>query len=266
VTPADTASPRPGDRAAPLRPGVVFEQAALAYGATPVLRDVHGTVPAGQALALVGPNGGGKSTLIKAALGLVPVVSGNVTVRGQRPAAARGHTSYVPQADAVDPEFPVTVGQVVLMGRYRDVGWLRRPGRRDRRIAADALELVGLAGRSRDRFGTLSGGQRQRVLLARAITQQAEVMLLDEPFNGVDTLSREALLDALKDLKAGATTILVSTHDLAIAHELCEQVCLLNGRQCGFGPLASTLTPAHLRACYGGRALEADGAVIVTGA
>jgi manganese/iron transport system ATP-binding protein len=233
-------------------PAIVFDHATLAYGAATVLRDVHGTVPAGQATALIGPNGAGKSTLIKAALGLVTVASGSVTVGGQRPAAARSRTAYVPQADTLDPEFPVTVGQVVLMGRYRAAGWLRRPGKRDRTIAAEALDLVGLADRARDRFGTLSGGQRQRVLL-------------DEPFNGVDAVSRDALLGALRELLAGGAAVLVSTHDLAIAHALCRQVCLLNGRQYGFGPPDRTLTAANLRCCYGAHVLEVDGSTIVAG-
>ncbi|MBA4864090.1 metal ABC transporter ATP-binding protein [Streptomyces sp. PSKA54] len=246
-------------------PAIVFDHATLAYGSATVLHDVHGTVPAGQATALVGPNGAGKSTLIKAALGLVTVASGSVTVRGQRPAAARSRTAYVPQADTLDPEFPVTVGQVVLMGRYRAAGWLRRPGKRDRAIAADALDLVGLADRARDRFGTLSGGQRQRVLLARAIAQQADVLLLDEPFNGVDAISRDALLGALRELLAGGAAVLVSTHDLSVAHALCRQVCLLNGRQYGFGPPERTLTADNLRCCYGAHVLEVDGSTIVAG-
>ncbi|MDT0382577.1 ATP-binding cassette domain-containing protein [Streptomyces sp. DSM 42041] len=159
-------------------PALRFEYASLGYGPATVLRDVHGAVPTGQTLALIGPNGAGKTTLIKAALGLVSVISGSVTVCGKPPAAARRRTAYVPQADTLDAEFPVTVGQVVLMGRYRAAGWLRRPGRQDREIAAEALNVVGLTERARDRFGTLSGGQRQRVLLARAIAQRAELLLL----------------------------------------------------------------------------------------
>ncbi|MFI8275586.1 metal ABC transporter ATP-binding protein [Streptomyces sp. NPDC085929] len=258
-------SPRTEAGPGPL-PAIAFDHACLCYGSTTVLDDVHGTVLPGQALALVGPNGAGKSTLIKSALGLVRVGSGAVSVYGQRPAAARSRTAYVPQADTLDPEFPVTVGQVVLMGRYRAAGWLRRPGRRDRAIAADALELVGLADRAEDRFGTLSGGQRQRVLLARAIAQQADVLLLDEPFNGVDAVSRDALLGALRGLLSGGAAILVSTHDLTVAGDLCEQVCLLNGRQFAFGPLEQTLTADNLRCCYGSHAFEVDGSAIVAGA
>src|SRR5439155_4515346 len=124
--------------------------------------------------------------------------------------------AYVPQADTLDADFPVSVAQVVLMGRYRKVGWLRRPGGSDRRIAAQALDAVGLAGRAGDRFGTLSGGQRQRALLARAITQQPRLLLLDEPFHGVDAVSQDALLEALAGLRARGAPVVVSTHDLPL--------------------------------------------------
>ncbi|MEV7383574.1 metal ABC transporter ATP-binding protein [Streptomyces lydicus] len=267
TTPGSSAVPGPRvetDQHGP-QPAILFDHACLGYGSKVVLDGVHGSVPRGRALALVGPNGAGKSTLIKSVLGLVTVASGSVTVCGRRPTAARTHTAYVPQADTLDPEFPVTVEQVVLMGRYRAVGWLRRPRRHDHIIASEALDLVGLANRARDRFGTLSGGQRQRVLLARAIAQRAAVLLLDEPFNGVDAVSRDALLGALRELKASGTAVLVSTHDLAIAHAVCEQVCLLNGRSFGFGPLASTLTARNLKACYGAQVLEVDGSTVVAG-
>jgi manganese/iron transport system ATP-binding protein len=242
---------------------VVFDSASVAYGRVPVLEDVDGVVHAGHTVALVGPNGGGKSTLIKAVLGLVPVVRGTIRVLGQEPARARRDVAYVPQADTLDDQFPVSAGQVVLMGRYRRVGWGRRPGRTDRQIATDALAVVGLAHRAADRFGTLSGGQRQRVLLARAIAQQPRLLLLDEPFNGVDAVSQEALLCALRGLRAAGTTVIVSTHDLSMAHLACDDVCLLNRHQFGFGSPAATLTPERLRAAYGGAALELRGDSVI---
>jgi manganese/iron transport system ATP-binding protein len=240
-----------------------FEQATLAYGRVRAVEGVDGTVRPGEAAAVVGPNGAGKSTLLKGILGLVPVVGGRIEVLGRSPARARREVAYVPQADTLDADFPVTAGQVVLMGRYREVGWVRRPGAADRRIAADALAAVGLADRAGARFGTLSGGQRQRVLLARAIAQQPRLLLLDEPFNGVDAVSQEALLAALAERQAGGAALLVSTHDLALVQELCEQVILLNRRQVAFGPTAGTLTPRLLRAAYGGQALVAPGGVVV---
>jgi manganese/iron transport system ATP-binding protein len=187
------------------------------------------------------------------------VVGGRITVLGRSPAAARGQVAYVPQADTLDPEFPVSVEQVVLMGRYRRIGWLRRPGRSDRAAAAAALAEVGLAEAARRRFGTLSGGQRQRVLLARAIAQEARLLLLDEPFNGVDATSQDLLLAALGRLRDGGAAVVMSTHDLALAHLACDEVCLLNKHQFGFGPVGRTLTPELLRATYGGQALSISG-------
>jgi manganese/iron transport system ATP-binding protein len=244
-------------------PALAFRNAGLAYGREPVLAGIDGEVHAGQAVALIGPNGAGKSTLIRSVLGLVSLVDGEISVLGTTPVRARREVAYVPQADTLDPEFPVSVAQVVLMGRYRKVGWLRRPGRRDREIAAGALAAVGLAERAGDRFGTLSGGQRQRVLLARAIAQQPRLLLLDEPFNGVDAVSQEALLAALADLREQGAAVVISTHDLSLAHLACDEVCLLNKHQFGFGPTEQTLTPELLRATYGGQALQLAGDSVI---
>jgi manganese/iron transport system ATP-binding protein len=248
-----------------LVPALDLDEVGVAYGATPALENIDGTVAPGEAVALIGPNGAGKSTLIKAILGLVPLASGRITVLGTTPAKARRDVAYVPQADTLDPEFPISVGQVVLMGRYRRIGWGRRPSAADRLAARQALEQVGLGDRARHRFGTLSGGQRQRVLLARAIAAEPRLLLLDEPFNGVDAISERALLEGIAALKEEGAAVVVATHDLALAHLACEGVCLLNRRQYGFGPTQVTLTPERLRATYGGHALELRGdRVIVT--
>jgi len=233
-----------------------FEFVHAAYDRRPVLEDVTGELAQGRSLALIGPNGAGKSTLLKAILGLVPVTSGRIEVLGRTPALARGDVAYVPQIDALDETFPVSALDVALMGRYRRVGWLRRPGRVDREIARDALAQVGLADRARERFGLLSGGQRQRVLLARAIAQQAALLLLDEPFNGVDATSTDAILEVLARLRAGGAAIVMSTHDLSIAHLACDDACLLNRRQVAFGPVANTLTADRLRDTYGSGAVQ----------
>jgi manganese/iron transport system ATP-binding protein len=237
-------------------PALDLDEITVAYGSTLALEAVDGTVAPGDAVALIGPNGAGKSTLIKAILGLVPV-DGRLRVLGTTPQRARRDVAYVPQADTLDPEFPISVAQVVLMGRR--IGWLRRPRPADRTAVHAALEQVGLAGRARDRFGTLSGGQRQRVLLARAIAAEPRLLLLDEPFNGVDAVSEQALLDAVGALKEGGTAVVLATHDLALAHLACEEVCVLNRRQYGFGPTGVTLTPERLRAAYSGHALELRG-------
>ncbi|MET0422613.1 MAG: metal ABC transporter ATP-binding protein, partial [Actinoplanes sp.] len=214
------------------------------YRGTTVLRGVDLTVHAGEVLALAGPNGAGKSTLIKAVLGLAQVVSGRIETGGP--------TGYVPQSGALDPDFPVSALQVVLMGRYRRIGWWRPTGRADRAAATAALERVGLADRARDRFGLLSGGQRQRVLVARALVAEPRLLLLDEPFNGVDALSRDAILEVLHELATGGAAIVLSTHDLDLARSHADQVCLLNGRQWATGRPAETLDSENLRAAYGG--------------
>jgi manganese/iron transport system ATP-binding protein len=245
-------------------PVLELRHVAVAYDRVPVVEDVDGTVPAGTSVALIGPNGAGKSTLIRAVLGLVPMVRGSVAVLGRPPQASRRQVAYVPQADTLDAEFPVSAFQAVLMGRYPRVGWVRRPGAADRRAAFEALEAVGLAEQASARFGVLSGGQRQRVLLARAIAQEPRLLLLDEPFNGVDALSQELLLAALARLRAGGAAVVMATHDLGLAHLACDEVCLLNHHQIGFGPIGLMLTPERLRATYGGQALElrGDGVIV----
>jgi manganese/iron transport system ATP-binding protein len=219
-------------------------QLAVGYRGRAVLTGVDFSVPAGTTLALAGPNGAGKSTLIKAVLGLAEAVSGTLTVRA-RPA-------YVPQAAELDPDFPVSAAGVVLMGRYRTIGWWRPTGRADRQAARAALEQVGLGDRAGIRFGLLSGGQRQRVLLARAIAAESSLLLLDEPFNGVDATSQEAIVQALVGLTAAGAGVVLSTHDLSLAGRIADQVALLNGRQWAVGAPQATLTTELLRRTYGG--------------
>jgi manganese/iron transport system ATP-binding protein len=228
------------------------------YQGRPVLAHVDLELPPGRRLALIGPNGAGKSTLIKSMLGLVPILGGSAEVLGRPPEQARSDTGYVPQTGSLDAGFPVTAAQVVMMGRYRRIGWWRPAGGADRRAVRDALDRVGLAGRARHQFGRLSGGQRQRVLLARAIAAQPRLLLLDEPFNGVDAVSQEAILGVLRDLAAEGTALVVSTHDLTVARDLADVVCLLNGRQWAVGPPAQTLTADILRRAYGGHAFDLD--------
>jgi manganese/iron transport system ATP-binding protein len=243
-----------------------MDKAAVAYGRAVAVEDVSLTISPGDAVALIGPNGAGKSTLLKAILGLLPLSTGSVTVLGEAPDRARREVAYVPQADTLDAEFPVSVLQVVLMGRYRSIGWGRRPRRSERARALDALEEVGLRERAGERFGTLSGGQRQRVLLARAVAQHAKLLLLDEPFNGLDATTSEILVRVLGRLRSEGAGVVMSTHDLAVAHLTCGEACLLNRRQVAYGPIADTLTPDLLAAAYGPRAvvLASDATIVTT--
>jgi manganese/iron transport system ATP-binding protein len=228
-----------------------IDSLAVAYDRDPVLHGVSFDLSPGSSLAVVGPNGAGKSTLLRAILGLAPVVHGSVSVLGLNPVAARRHVAYVPQADTLDAEFPIDAFSVVLQGRYRQVGWFRRPGKADRDAAHEALAQVDMTDRAHDRFGTLSGGQRQRVLLARALAQNARLLLLDEPFNGVDATSQQLLIDVMDRLRASGVAIVISTHDLAFAHLACSEACLINGHMVGFGTPAHVLSSEHLAQAYG---------------
>ncbi|MBG6212639.1 MAG: metal ABC transporter ATP-binding protein [Cryobacterium sp.] len=236
--------------------------ASFAYGAQPALTGIDFAVLPGQAVALIGPNGSGKSTLLKGILGLITRTSGAVDVLGQWPAPA-GYIGYVPQTDQLDPHFPVSLEQVVMMGRYRSLGWWRRPATADRRAVAEALDTVGLGSRAKSRFGKLSGGQQQRGLLARAVASAPRLLLLDEPFNGLDQVNRDALIDTVKRLKQQGVAVLVSTHDLDLARAVCESVLLLNGAQVAFGPRDDVLTLANVQRAFGSVGVEMDEHTIV---
>ena len=234
-------------------PVVVLDDAAFAYNSRTVLTGVTGTVVGGEALALIGPNGSGKTTLLRGLLGMVRVAAGSFRVNGAAPGRApRGSIGYVPQVADLDPSFPVTVLDVVLMGTYSRLGLMRRPGRRERRRCREALDAVGLSELASRRFGTLSGGQRQRVLVARCIAAEPRLILLDEPFNGLDQPNRDALLDIIARLKDRGIGVVVSTHDLVLARRTCEKAALLAGRQIAFGPREEVLVPALVEQAYGG--------------
>ena len=242
---------------------VVADGVGVSFAHHIALSNVSFRVHEGDSVALIGPNGAGKTTLLRAIMGLVPA-SGSLDVLGTTPVKARSRVAYVPQADQLDADFPVSALQVVVMGRYRHVGWLRRPSRADKAIAMNALERVGLADRARVRFGALSGGQRQRVLLARALCQEAPLLLLDEPFNGVDVVTTDVFVDVFSKLRAEGASIVVSTHDFAIARRIASHICLLNTSQRGFGTVDEMLTSAHLRDTFEGQVLDTgDGASMI---
>lgn len=211
----------------------------------------------GEAVALVGPNGAGKSTLLKGLLGLVPKTAGRVLIAGSDH-AANGMIGFLPQTAELDPEFPITLEQVVMQGRYRKLGLFRWPGRADRAAVRRALDAVGLAPLAKRRYGGLSGGQRQRGLLARALASEPVLLLLDEPFNGLDQPNREALIDTLRRLKRERVSVLVSTHDLELARQVCDAVLFVNREQLAFGPVDEVLTLDNVQECFEGVEVEVD--------
>ena len=225
----------------------------VAYHRKPVLWDVDLTLDEPSLVGIVGPNGAGKSTLIKAILGLLPKVSGHVTVLGQPLAKARKRIGYVPQRESVDWDFPINVLDVALMGTYGQLGWFRRPGKTQRALASSCLEKVGLLDLADRQIGQLSGGQQQRTFLARALAQQAEVYFMDEPMAGVDAATEQAIFAILRELRDAGKTVFVVHHDLRTVPTYFDQVVLLNMRIAAQGPTETTFTPENLRKTYGGR-------------
>jgi manganese/zinc/iron transport system ATP- binding protein len=204
-------------------------------------------------MAIVGPNGAGKTTLIKAILGLVRPAAGQVLIYGQPYAGQRRLIGYVPQRGSVDWDFPTSVLDVVMMGRYGALGWLRRPGRSERQAALEALEQVGMAAYADRQISQLSGGQQQRVFLARALAQNAQVYFMDEPFQGVDATTERAIVSLLQTLRAAGKTVVVVHHDLQTVPEYFDWVTLLNVQRIASGPVAEVFTEQNLRQTYGGR-------------
>ncbi len=225
----------------------------VAYRDRPVLWDVDLDVPAGVLLAVVGPNGAGKTTMIKAMLGLVRPAAGLVLIEGAPHDARRRNIAYVPQRGSVDWDFPTNVLDVVMMGMYGRLGWLRRPGRAEREQAIEALGKVGMEAFADRQISQLSGGQQQRVFLARALVQDASIFLMDEPFQGVDATTERAIVGLLRELRARGSTVVVVHHDLQTVPEYFDQVLLLNVRRVAAGPVDEVFTDANLRATYGGR-------------
>ena len=225
----------------------------VAYRETPVLWDIDLDIPEGRLVAIVGPNGAGKSTLIKTILGLVRPASGTVTIFGQPYQRQRRLVGYVPQRGSVDWDFPTNVLDVVQMGMYGQLGWIRRPGRHEREVALACLEQVGMADFAGRQISQLSGGQQQRVFLARALAQDARVYFLDEPFAGVDATTERAIIDVLRELRERGKTLVVVHHDLETLREYFDWVVMLNVRLIASGPSEATFTRETFQATYGGR-------------
>lgn len=239
----------PSESAPPL---AVLDDATFAYdGRTPALEHVTTSIRPGEAHALIGPNGSGKSTMLKGMLGLVPLVAGRMDVLGIEPRRAARQIGYMPQTDEIDPEFPVTLHQVVMMGRYRSMGFFGFARRADRQAVDAAIERVGLSEHAKAHFGSLSGGQQQRGMLARALVARPRLVLLDEPFNGLDRRNRAVVLGLMREMRDDGVGFVVSTHDFEIATEACSHVLLLNRGQIAAGTVAETLTSDLLDATFG---------------
>jgi ABC-type Mn2+/Zn2+ transport system ATPase subunit len=240
-----------------------FDAVTVRYDGDAALDAVSFQVAHGAQVAVVGPNGAGKSTLFKALVGLLPLRSGEIRVHGLPLRAHQDCVAYVPQRGAVDWSFPVTVYDVVMMGRYGRQGWLGWATSADRAAVNGALEQMGMASFGRRALSDLSGGQQQRVFLARALAQQPHILLMDEPFNGVDAATQETTLALLEELRRQQVTVMVSTHDLAMAARRFESVLLLNRQLVAYGPAAEVLTPENIRRAFSGQVLFVDGTVVV---
>ena len=225
----------------------------VAYREQPVLWDVDLNVPSGVLMAIVGPNGAGKTTLIKAILGLVAPAAGRVLIYGQPYTDQRRLVGYVPQRGSVDWDFPTSVLDVVMMGCYGTLGWGRRPGRRERARGLESLDNVGMLDFADRQISQLSGGQQQRVFLARALVQDAQVYLMDEPFQGVDATTERAIVALLQELRAAGKTVVAVHHDLQTVADYFDSVTLLNVRRIASGPVEEVFTEQNLRLAYGGR-------------
>lgn len=240
------------------------EDVTVAYGRRPAICGVTFAVEHGWRVAVVGPNGSGKSTLFKALAGLLPLASGRVTVHGVPLGQNQERLAYVPQHESVDWRFPVTVADVVMMGRYGRLGWLRRPAAGDRAVVARCMEQMGIADLADRSIGELSGGQQQRVFLARALAEEPHIMLMDEPFTGVDAATQEATMALLDRLRQERVTVLFSTHDLTLAASRFDQVLVLNHRVIAYGAASGVFTPEVLREAFGGQVISvAEGVMVV---
>ncbi len=231
---------------------ISVEDLTIAYDVKPVLWDVDVSFETGKLTAIVGPNGAGKSTLIKAIMGLIKPISGKIEF-DKSMKDAKKQIAYVPQSGSVDWDFPATVEDIVLMGRYGHIGWIRRPKAADKEIARDMLEKVGMSRFADRQISQLSGGQQQRVFLARALTQQAEIYILDEPLKGVDVQTEAILVSLLKDLAKEGKTVIVVHHDLTSVKDYFDNLVLVNVRVIASGSVDEVFTHEYLEETYGSK-------------
>jgi manganese/iron transport system ATP-binding protein len=233
-----------------------FQGVSVAYNGQPVLCDMTFQVPHGQRVAVIGPNGAGKSTLFKALVGLLPLRAGQILIHGLPLGHHLDCVAYVPQREDVDWRFPLTVADVVMMGRYGRLPRLRQATPEDHEVVQRSLERMGIADLMPRPIGELSGGQQQRVFLARALAQEPHILLMDEPFTGVDITTREVVLQVLDQLQKQQVTTMISTHDLSLAASRFDQVLLLNRRLVAYGPPEQVFTAESLQDAFGGQLLR----------
>ncbi|KGP90387.1 manganese ABC transporter ATP-binding protein [Pontibacillus chungwhensis BH030062] len=231
---------------------IEIQNLAVTYERQPVLENVNFTIPEGTLTGIIGPNGAGKSTLIKSILHLIPRLSGDVVVYGKPYKKQRNLIGYVPQRSEVDWDFPTNALDVVLMGRYGHIGWIRRPNKKEIQFAYECLEKVGMKEFANRQISQLSGGQQQRVFLARALAQDAQIYFMDEPFAGVDAATEKAIMKLLQEWREQGKTVLVVHHDLQTVKDYFDHCLLLNKTPVDYGPTESVFTLDNLERTYGG--------------
>ena len=244
---------RPSEPATLQNPPIEVHDLTIAYDQKPVLWDIDFELPGGSLTAIVGPNGAGKSTLVKAIMGLIPSSSGYTLINGKPLDKQRKNVAYVPQRESVDWDFPISVMDVVLMGRYPHLRLFQRPSRHDREVTMNALREMGMDEYHKRQISQLSGGQQQRVFLARALAQDASIYIMDEPLAGVDAATEDVIFQKMKELQSQNKTVVVVHHDLQSVPDNFNWVMLLNLRMIACGPVSSTFTDENLQKTYGGR-------------
>ncbi len=226
------------------------EDLTLAYNENPVVWDADAQIINNSRTAIIGPNGAGKSTFLKGILGLIKPLAGEVKIMGKSPKDARKHIAYIPQTASVNWDFPTNVLDVVLMGRYKSLGWIKRPGKKDMEIAKEALNKMGMYEYKNRQISELSGGQRQRVFLARAICSDAQIYFMDEPLAGVDMTTEKIIMDTIKEFQANGKTIVAVHHDLNTIKEYFDHLVIINRRVIAYGPMDQVFTEENLQIAY----------------
>ncbi len=239
------------------------ENASIGYGEKIIMRDLSFQVPHGARVAVVGPNGAGKSTLFKALVGILPLKSGRILIHGESLGTHKDCVAYVPQREDVDWRFPVTVNDVVMMGRFGQIGWWSQPSKTDKQIVRKSIEQMGITDLAELSIGQLSGGQQQRAFLARSLAQEPHILLMDEPFTGVDATTQEVTFGLLDHLRERVVTAIISTHDLNLAATRFDLVLLINHRLIAFGTPQEVFTSENLASAFGNSLLVMENGMVL---